>query len=282
MITKDNKPMQKNLTVLSFNMFGTPFHPKRIVRSFLHNNVRKRFKAASQEINTLDADVLFLQEVIDFPHFIYLKKLLPDFRYVCFKNTIYGPRGGLVIFSKLPLERSYYHDFLERGNVHNKSITGLLSLKGILATKIKGSNLILINTHLNQNSDHDWSITNRYTPILESQLKQLAVYTWSITERGEKLILAGDFNMPKNTHFYKNFLRDTGLTDAFSKDSFSTKYPSESVKGTHIDRIDYIFASPSLKLNNHSYRFTKPAQDSGGKSFLISDHIGLLASFRVE
>jgi len=118
--------MQKQLSVVSLNMFGTPFHPKHIVTSFLRNDVRKRFSAIAEIIYDLNADALLLQEVHDYPHLLFLKRLLPKFPHVAYKHMLYGPRGGLVIFSKHPLDSTHYYDFLSKGKIHNKSITRTL------------------------------------------------------------------------------------------------------------------------------------------------------------
>jgi len=271
--------MQKDLKIVSLNMFGSPFHPQHIIRSFMRNNVRRRFRASSAVLNSINADILILQEVLDFPHLIYLKRLLSEFPYVIYKKSLYGPRGGLVIFSKIPLERAHYHDFVERGKIHNKSISGLLSLKGILKAKIKDTNIVVINTHLNQNSDHDWSLNNRYVPILISQLKQLAIYTWSILEHEDKIILAGDFNMPKDTPYYKDFIKQANLFDIFKNDSFSTYHLPDLPKEIKVGRIDYIFASSSFAVRDKTYILREQIMDESGKLFFASDHMGLVATF---
>lgn len=266
-------------TVLSLNMFGTPFHPKHIFKTLLRNDIRKRFKAISTIIQSLDSDFLLLQEVHDFPHYFFLKKLLSSYPHSAYKNSLYGPRGGVVIFSKHPLTTIHFYDFMNKGAIYNKSITGHLSLKGILSVKIKNTNIWLLNTHLTQNSDHDWSHKNRFVPLLESQLAQLLVHVNSITARDGKVILAGDLNMPKNTQYYDTFLKKSGLIDGFKADSFTTYHQSFLPSNASVGRVDYIFTSALLHLVRKNYILRSPLRDDEGNEFYASDHIGLIATY---
>lgn len=268
-----------NYTVLSLNMFGTPFHPKHILKTLLRNDVRKRFSAIAGIISSLEADFVLLQEVHDFPHYFFLRKQLASFPYTSYKKSLYGPRGGVVIFSKYPLASSHFYDFMNKGKIYNKSVTGYLSLKGILTAKLKNKDIWLFNTHLTQNSDHNWEPGNRFTPILKSQLEQLLVHTNSITNLGGQVILAGDFNMPKNTAFYPKFLEDSGLTDAFAKDTFTTYHQSFLPVNANVGRVDYILTSPSLKIIKTGYILQMPLVDEHGESFYASDHMGLLVTY---
>lgn len=268
-------------TALSLNMYGTPFHPKKIVKTILRNAVRKRFSAIAAIIETLESDFLFLQEVHDFPHYFFLRKLLPTYPYAAYKKSLYGPRGGLVIFSRHPLTHSHFYDFMDKGKIYNKSITGHLSLKGILAVRLRDHDLWLFNTHLTQNSDHDWSPSNRYISLLISQLQQVIVHTASITKKGGSIILAGDLNMPKDTQYYDQFLKESRLHDSFKADSFTTYHQSFLPEGAAVGRVDYIFTSPSLRVIKKSYILKNPLRDDEGKEFYASDHIGLLASYEM-
>jgi exonuclease III len=270
--------MQKNISVLSLNLFGTPFHPHRIIRSFFRNGVRKRFRVISEVINEKKVDILLFQEIHDYPHLIYLKKLLPDYPYTAYKPMLYAPRGGLVIFSKFPLEKVHFYDFIDKGKIHDKSITGYLQLKGILQAKIKGENVWLANTHLTQNSDHNWNQENRFVPILRSQLKQVSVHINALRERRERVILGGDFNMPKSTSYYKDFLEMSGIKDIFGKDSFDTYQASFLPQGAIVGRVDYIFASKDIPVVNTSYILKDMITDREGNHFYASDHIGLIAN----
>lgn len=270
---------QSKLTVLSLNVFGAPFHPLRIVTSFMRNNVRGRFRIIADVIKKTQSDVLILQEVHDYPHYYFLRKLLPEYRYAVAKRMFYGPRGGIVILSKQPLHHAHYYDFQDKGKMTNKSITGHLTVKGILLAKLKGTDLWLGNTHLTQNSDHTWEKDNRYVTIIQAQLKQLAIHTRAIQQRGERLIMGGDFNLPKEYRYYREFLKETDYKDAFVEDFFPTYHTAFLPKGDKAERIDYIFYSGKIKLLENDYILQKPLKDVFGEDFYPSDHLGLKATF---
>jgi len=266
-------------SVLSLNMFGTPFHPKKILRTFFRNDVRKRFRAIARVIEASNIDILMLQEVHDFPHYYFLKKLLPQYKYISYKKMLYGPRGGLVIFSKYPLERAHYYDFIDKGSFYNKSITGYISVKGFLSVRVQATNIWIINTHLTQNSDHDFSESNRYAGLLKSQLKQIIVHLHSLQNKNDRVILGGDFNMPKDTKFYNNFISESKLVDAFAQDSFTTYHKSFLPEGASVGRVDYIFSSPSLHPIRTEYILKTSLKDNDGIDFYASDHIGLVVAY---
>lgn len=184
-----------------------------------------------------------------------------------------------MIFSKLPFEKVIYQDFFTQGQYHNKSITGYLSRKGVLLAKLKNYPLWVLDTHLTQNSDHDWSENNRYIPILTKQLEQLIRLRDHFTKREQAVILAGDFNMPKGTRYYHDFLKSTKLRDAFPKDSFPTYQESFLPKNASVGRLDFIFHSDNLSIKDTNYILQSPIEDDRGENFYLSDHIGLVTTF---
>jgi mRNA deadenylase 3'-5' endonuclease subunit Ccr4 len=94
------KPFEFSL--LSFNVFGAPFHPTKLFKSLLRTHVRKRFRLLAKEITNAQIDILALQEVHTYPHFFVLKRHLTNYPFVLYTPSLYGPKGGLVIFSKIP------------------------------------------------------------------------------------------------------------------------------------------------------------------------------------
>lgn len=80
---------QFDYTIVCLNMFGTPFHPKRILRSLMRNQVRMRFKAMSNVINALDADILLLQEIHDYASLYFLRHQLKDFPFIAYHHMLF-------------------------------------------------------------------------------------------------------------------------------------------------------------------------------------------------
>lgn len=273
--------MPTNLSVVSLNVYGTPFVPHKVLRTLMRNNIRKRFKLIAKEIQKVSPDIIFLQEVHDYFHLRYLMNHLKEYKYSFYRHSYFGPRGGLVTMSKFQLARKHFIDFHTRGKLFDKSITGHLSGKGVLLSHIHGTDVYLLNTHLTQNSKHDWDKKNNYTSILQSQLTQLNQLVKTFAQRGKALIFAGDFNMPKDSSYYKNFVNDTKLHDAFKKDSFPTYHEVFLPEGQKVGRLDFIFHSSTLTPKKVAYILKDSIKEKNDELYL-SDHIGLFALFNLK
>lgn len=281
--------MKTEISILSLNMFGAPFDPRRVVRSFMRNRIRKRFAIIASELIELDPDVITVQEVYLYHTFFNLRRLLSKYPFVAYKKMLIGPRGGVVIFSKLPLEKIEYIDFINRGSYRNKAITGQVTRKGILLSKLKDRNTWVMTTHLIQNSDYPWieniwKETNKFNGLIQSQLDQTASVVKAFSKAGENVVITGDFNIPKRTKFYKHFLKDAEVIDAFSKYDSPTYHASFIPENAKAERLDYIFYSSkgnSINANNQKHFLEKPAMIDGEEVY-VSDHVGLMTSLSFE
>src|SRR5882672_6943780 len=101
--------IKKELSLVTFNTLGTPFFAP---------DITKRYKKIGQLINEGDFDVICLQEVFTYYHLMLLQKKITKFPYVCYEKAFAGPRGGLVIFSKLPLSNQDYQTYSFPSNAH--------------------------------------------------------------------------------------------------------------------------------------------------------------------
>lgn len=273
-----------SFSILSFNVFGTPFHPQRIIRSILRNHVRKRFREIARELEQKNFDILAFQEVYTYPHFLFLRHHLRSFPYVAYTRSLYGPKGGMVIFTKLPFEKVEYITFRKSGVYWKKSATGPLTRKGMLLMKVTNRPLWIVNTHLTQNSDGNWSEENHYARIIVSQLKQCADSIKTLQKVGMTVLLTGDFNVPKNSLLYKQFLSDSELSDVFSQFHFPTYHAIFAPKGEEQGRIDFMFTNRNkgLKVTEKDHLFTQEWEMTDGTKTYLSDHIALSASFEMS
>ncbi len=242
--------------------------------------IRDRLQIVAENLKKENPDVILLQELFTYLHLRFLRQLLPPYQ-LFYQPFIYGPRGGLVIFSKMPIKKIQYIDFEVKGSLWNKSLTGPITKKGMLIAHCQSLPLTLINTHLTQNSDHDWSDHNRYTKILMKQLHQLTHEMKKI--KNTNLILAGDFNMPKTTHLYSDFINATQLTDAFSQYQNSTYHTDVIPFFTPERREDYIFyRGENIKCVQTSELFKEKYRFPDGTNLYLSDHIALKAQFELS
>lgn len=265
-----------NLSIITFNTFGVPFDGNKIFKSFLRTSIRKRFKVIGKLLNNSDADIIALQEIYTFTHLNILKKELSNYSYCYYKKFLIAPRGGVVTFSKFPMEEVEYSDFKHKGNWYNKSFVGKMSGRGLLITKIKGHPIYIGNTHLTQNSDEEFKESNKFYNMLESQLKDITDVV-NLLSMNNQVILTGDFNLPKNIHLYNNFLSSTKLIDTFGGILEPTKHKEFLFAKDYLECIDYIFVTKSAGVScaNSSHLFTEKAEISKGLLSYLSDHIAL-------
>lgn len=264
-----------NLRILSLNTFGAPF---------LSKNISKRFEHLADALKEEDPDVICLQEVFLYPHFHLLRVLLPEYPYTAFKRFLYGPKGGLVIFSKLPLQKSTYKGFSDRGSLRSSSIAAHLIRNGVLSVQVKDTAITVLNTHLTPNTDIDWDVNNRFSKYQASQLKQVADMVQNEKLKGREAILTGDFNIPPDSELYENFIMNSQMVDLFANMDSPTYHDSFYPDDKDARRIDYIFIPSSSKNIRHissEYILEKPVMISGDYMYL-SDHKGVMTELEIN
>lgn len=273
-----------DVSIVSFNILGTPYAVYKTPTSHLLPRYRRyRFEKIAQELNESDTDIICLQEVHTYLQLRILKNNLSKFPYVCYKRFLYGPKGGLVIFSRIPIAGHEYIMYKRRGSFLNKSIVDKLSRKGMLLCKLADYPIYLLNTHITANIDWDWTPENRYIPLITAQLKQLKSFVATLSHLPIQLIITGDFNMPAKSIYYQQFLDQHILIDIFHASNKPTYNPEHLPQGKSSHRIDYIFLHKSpffSKVLETEYLFTKKFCLTKSVESFLSDHVGLRAKLR--
>jgi hypothetical protein len=123
-------------------------------------------KELARQIEATDALIVNLQEVHTYGLVTVLKKHLKSYPYMAFKPSVFGPKAGLITFSKLPIEMVSFASLFKATRKLDKSVmlsrAALDSLfKGVLIIRIKDS-VTVLNVHLSANTDGDWSKANRF------------------------------------------------------------------------------------------------------------------------
>src|SRR4051812_31083694 len=103
----------KQFSFLTFNTLGTPI---------LSPNLRARYHKIAKMLNDSHVDIVCLQEVQTYYHVHVLKKFMRSYPYVLFNKNFVGPKGGLAIFSKIPLETHQFFTYTNLGDLHNFTI----------------------------------------------------------------------------------------------------------------------------------------------------------------
>jgi endonuclease/exonuclease/phosphatase family metal-dependent hydrolase len=248
----------------------------------ISRNIKPRQIKIAESIALEKADIIALQEVHTYSFLKILRSKLPDYSCVLYKRFLYGPRGSLVIFSKYPLQNTQYINFRDRGTIFNTSIVAKIRRSGILLGRIKDTNTYIINTHLTQNGDYNWSDRSRFYPFIKSQLNQVAEVINSIHKKELNVIAAGDFNTDSDSKLYKSFINQSEIIDIFKKSPIPTMHQEFLPDHKKVKRIDYIFLRSSSKkaqIKNTEYIFTDKYLFKNGDRRFLSDHIGLKAEF---
>lgn len=235
-----------NLSIVTFNLGLVPFrrHPYLRVRLF------------ARQLNGVNTDIINLQEVHTYDSLWLLRRYLAkNFPFVCYKPGIYGPKAGLVTFSKEPL--------------HMKEFVPLSVNKGVLISELDGG-LLVANAHLIANKAGDWSRTSRYYPLHEAQLDHMNEFFSGPDYTTCNIILTGDFNVAKSSDLYEYFTKGSSWYDAFRQDVTPTFHGEFLPSDRTPQCIDYIFTRGNIEVKKAARAFEDEVEDT-----YVSDHIGL-------
>lgn len=262
--------MKNKLSLLTFNTLGTPFFAP---------NISKRYRRTAHLINSGDYDIVCLQEIFTYYHFYLFKTILTNFPYAVYQKNPFGPRGGLVIFSKYKLVNPQFKSYSYPQNTYVPLYTKIAQ-QGILKAEIEQTNIRIITTHLSSDNTHELTTENKLYNLIKSQSQEIADVINKYVADKKSLIIAGDFNIAKRSSLYTNFLKSTQVSDVFEKDEIPTYYP---------DRVSYFYQSPksrcdfifvksahkNFKILKTDAAFVEEEMLSNGKKSFLSDHIGL-------
>lgn len=261
------------ISLISFNTLGVPV---------MSRSLTERYVALANMIKETDANVLAFQEVHTYVHLQILKKLLKnEFPYVIYQKFMYGPKGGVVTFSKLPLESVGFSRFSNHGSFRNITFYGRLIRNGTLVCKIKGCPIFILNTYLTTNPAANWDKMNLQAKIQETQVRDIAQIVTVLKENNSAVVVAGDFNFPKASAAYRLFADLTNANDTFDNFSiptyiFNTKlYLFHSKKSERVDYIFLIKGKQNIKIKKTDHVFNEEVRLFTGKKRFLSDHIGL-------
>lgn len=273
-----------HLSVISFNVLAAPFLTTHQVKNYflLTWNLLSRIKTIGHLLNTSGADILCLQEVHSHAALQFLRRLLSNYPYVAYKSFIYGPRGGLVTFSKYPIQSTEYVDFLRHGSFRDKSFTAKLSQNGILVIKLKHNPLYILNTYVTADTQHKWNGESKYQTLRALQINQLAYLVKTLSFMNHEVILTGDMNIAKGSELYQELLSKAGMMDSFSHKKHYTQhadfFPIE-VKPQVLDYIFYTQYYNSVKLTSATQLFDKKVMLENRNRSYLSDHVALQVTF---
>ena len=256
------------LTLVSLNTRGVP-----VFGSLLAD----RYAAIGAALNDGDADVVCVQEVLSWQHLRLLRRGMRAFRQVSFRASPFGPAGGLVTFSRLPVSGTTYQGFgmPPRAAGIPREARLRASLKGALVTRLARPGLCVVNTHPLANWDGDWSEGNRFYPLHKAQLGALALVVRGVSFPA---VVCGDFNVDRESSLFGGFTADTGLADAFEGRCPPTFRAEYLPAGKEPHCIDFILTSEGVKAEDATVVLAGKVPLGGAGLGYVSDHVGLRAS----
>lgn len=154
-----------------------------------------------------------------------------------------------------------------------------LFYKGMLISKLTwaGIPMVIINTHLLANFVGDWERHGMYARVEEKQLRQLAE-TVRVQPSDSIIIVVGDFNIPRGSRLYHDFLANSGLTDPLAGDTRPTLRPPSGIPSRYSLPIDYVLIRMP---GTHSFKidcdlcFTSKYPINKWHEDYLSDHNGI-------
>ncbi len=258
------------ITLATLNTLGNPFQVDNLVL---------RYAAIASFFEKSDVDVLHFQEVFSFPHLFILRRKLKSYRYCIYKKSYLGPKGGLVTFSRVPIEVKKYKSFSKKRIAPiKKSVLEFLFTKGMLIAKVRNSNLYLMNAHLSAVYTGDWSDNTMFKGRLSSEISEFNQELSLLSVDQNVTLISGDFNTAKASNFYDQLKKSPLLYDSFEKSSKPTYHPEYLPKGRTNNCIDYIFIYGNKKnyfvLDRERILEEKLPLSTTLKNY-ATDHIGL-------
>ena len=228
------KSYTHEFSLLSLNTFGLPF--------FLG---WWRLERLASQLDNHGATVICLQEIQQNAYVSLLVRSLKAYPHRAVYPYIYAPKGGLGIYSRLPLARQRFEVYTDRGLRWLVTFSDWALYKGALIVdlNIQELQIIVLNTHLNANYSGVW---RRKNPLAHTQYQQVQQLTHLIEElpADALVILCGDFNFPRDSFLYEELVSQNRLSDPLSDDPRPTYRPFPLVPSRWETSLDYVLFRP--------------------------------------
>jgi endonuclease/exonuclease/phosphatase family metal-dependent hydrolase len=260
-------------SLLTFNCFGAPFWTPR-----------RRLRTLAQELDRLAPDVVCLQEVQSHAMRRLLTENCSIYNDYAFVSSKRAPRGSLLSLARAPLDLTDFDLYEAQGAWYAPTLMDRFTQKGALVSRLAyaGRQIVVINTHLVANYGANWQPESRPARDQQRQLHQLAAIVRTLP-LDAILLVAGDFNLPRSSWLYDEFLELSGMRDPLAGDTRPTYRPFPGVPAHYALPIDFVFVR--LPADLHAYIESdlclteKTLLVGGGQSYL-SDHMGVRVTLR--
>jgi endonuclease/exonuclease/phosphatase (EEP) superfamily protein YafD len=189
----------------------------------------------------------------------------------------------LVTLSRLPLTAQHFETYTEQGRWYLPTAMDRFLRKGMLVTSLQWAHVpvVIINTHIMANYNGDWERQGVFARMQEKQLQQLAGMV--AAQPAEALVVVvGDFNIPRGSRLYMDFLERSGLIDTLAGDLRPTHRPPPGVPAHYSLPIDFVFARVPQRLSLQitcDLRFSSKLDITHRHHDYLSDHNAIEVGF---
>lgn len=267
--------MTSSFSLLTFNCFGTPV-PR----------ARRRLQALARQLENSSIELVCLQEV----QLAYFQRLLiqscASYPFQAYEPHLHSPKGGLVTLSRMPLSAQRFETYAEQGRWYLPTAMDRFLRKGMLVSSLywEGFPVVVINTHVIANYNGDWDRQGLFARMQEKQLLQLAEVV-SAQSSDALVVVVGDFNIPRGSRLYTDFIRWTGLIDTLAEDQRPTHRPPRGVPAQYSLPIDFVFVRVPSRLSLQitcDLRFSSKLALTQRHHDYLSDHNAIEVSFTLN
>ncbi len=268
------------LRIATLNVWGLPW--------LFARDTGRRIEAIGQQLPDLGADLVALQEVWsrDLADSLTAAGQRAGFAHA-WQNGVSRPGGGLLLLSRLPIDRARFEIYRVRGLPERIWHGDYHGGKGFAEVDLPtpAGPVTVIDTHLH--AQYGDSYEADYHAHRMAQVVQLAA---RVREIRTPLVVTGDFNFSEDQAPYRTLRGLTGLRDAAAEldrraPTTTAENPYRSEKKCPARRIDYVFARDgadrSVTLRSIDRIFDEPLE-LDARSAAFSDHAGLLAELEVR
>ncbi len=255
-------------SMLTFNCFGVPTP-----------TTRRRLLTLARELNHSDYGAVCLQEVQAHMYRKLLTHATVEYSDCVYTPFVHAPKGGLLTLVRMPIKRKQFILYRDRGLWHTPAVADWILHKGVLLTQMEfeGVPVAILNTHLTANYRGEWDSNNKYVQQERGQLEQLAEIVHE-QDPATLVIVAGDFNIPRGSKLYEDFLAASGLIDPLYGNHEPTYRPLPGIAARFAMPIDFaLYRAPrlrNLKVQSMLCFRDKVSLIGRGTSYL-SDHCGI-------
>jgi endonuclease/exonuclease/phosphatase family metal-dependent hydrolase len=267
--------MPTSLSLLSLNCFGAPVP-----------TTRRRLLALSQQLERSPLQLVCLQEVQLVMYQNLLTRACASYPFQAYEPYLHSPKGGLVTLSRVPFTTQHFEAYKEQGSWYLPTLMDIILRKGMLITSFQWAEVpvVIINTHILANYNGDWERGGIFARMQEKQLRQLAE-TVAVQLTNALVVVVGDFNMPRGSRLYRNFLGWTGLIDPLADDRRPTHRPPPGVPAHYALPIDFVFVRVPSNLSLQitcDLRFSSKLKLDHRYEGYLSDHNAIEICFTMN